>query len=81
MIMHDTHRLLREFRKSRSEDAFAELVDCYIDLVYSVAIRRVGGNVHRARDIVQTVFTEVSHKTSDDLLRVPYDLLMMRCQA
>jgi len=43
-----------------------------------------GQHIRRSSDyhrLVQTVFTEVSHKTSDDLLRVPYDLLMMQCQA
>jgi hypothetical protein len=33
------------------------------------------------RRLVESVFTQVSATTSDGLLRVPYDLLMMRCQA
>jgi RNA polymerase sigma factor (sigma-70 family) len=71
MNMHETHGLLREFRQSQSEEAFAKLVARYIDLVYSVAMRRVAGNVHLARDIVQTVFTDLACKAPflpDDIM-------------
>jgi SAM-dependent methyltransferase len=43
-----------------------------------------GEHIRRAGDyrrLVESVFTQVSATTSDGLLRVPYDLLMMRCQA
>jgi RNA polymerase sigma factor (sigma-70 family) len=62
MYMHETQRQLREYRKNRCEVAFAELVSRYIDLVYSVALRRVSGDVHLARDVVQTVFTDLARK-------------------
>ncbi|MDB6037924.1 MAG: hypothetical protein JWM99_1765, partial [Verrucomicrobiales bacterium] len=39
-----------------------ELVSRYIDLVYSVALRRVSGDVHVARDVVQSVFTDLARK-------------------
>lgn len=43
-----------------------------------------GEHIRRSSDyhrLVGSVFTEVSHTTSDALLRLPYDLLMMRCRA
>jgi len=43
-----------------------------------------GEHIRRSNDyqrLVEAVFTQVTHVTSDNLLRVPYDLLMMRCQA
>jgi RNA polymerase sigma factor (sigma-70 family) len=60
--MNETNRLLREYAEQHSEPAFRELVERYIDLVYSVAVRRTGGDAHRAEDIVQTVFTDLARK-------------------
>jgi RNA polymerase sigma factor (sigma-70 family) len=62
--MNDTHRLLQEYTENSSEAAFEELVARYIDLVYSTALRRMSGDVHRARDVVQTVFTDLARKAS-----------------
>jgi RNA polymerase sigma factor (sigma-70 family) len=47
--------LLQAFRTNRSEQAFAELVRRYANLVYSVARRRVS-NASLAEDITQIVF-------------------------
>lgn len=47
--------LLQAFRESRSEDAFAQLVRRYTNLVFSVAKRRLG-NAAQAEDITQIVF-------------------------
>jgi RNA polymerase sigma factor (sigma-70 family) len=58
----DTAALLREFRDQGSETAFQELVNRYINLVYSVACRRVGGDTHLAEDVVQMVFTDLARK-------------------
>lgn len=60
--MNETRELLREFGKTGSDTAFKELVRRYIDLVYSVAVRRVRGDAHRAEDVVQTVFTDLARK-------------------
>src|SRR5690349_16250406 len=60
--MNDTNRLLREYCATGSESAFQELVTRYLDLVYSVAVRRLGGDTHQARDVAQTVFSDLARK-------------------
>ncbi len=51
--------LLGEFRKSRSEKAFGELVRRYTSLVYSVAKRRLS-NGSLAEEVTQTVFIRLA---------------------
>ncbi len=58
--MTDSRRLLAEYARNGSEAAFSELVTRYVDLVYSVAVRSVGGDVHRAEDVAQTVFVDLA---------------------
>ncbi|MEO5957947.1 MAG: sigma-70 family RNA polymerase sigma factor, partial [Opitutaceae bacterium] len=53
----DDRELLSRYVRDGAEDAFAELVRRYVDLVYHAALRQVGGDAHRAKDITQTVFT------------------------
>ena len=62
MSTTDTRQLLQAFAEKGSEDAFQELVARYINLVYSVALRRVGGDTHQAQDVVQTVFSDFAGK-------------------
>ena len=40
--------------------AFRGLVSRYVDLVYSTALRLVGGDTHRAEDVTQTVFVDLA---------------------
>jgi RNA polymerase sigma factor (sigma-70 family) len=62
--MTDSHRLLLDYVRNGSEGAFRELVDRYLGLVYSTALRMVGGDAHRAEDISQTVFLDLARWAS-----------------
>src|SRR6266487_555142 len=62
MHMTDTGELLRQFVKDRSDRAFGDLVKCHVDLVYSTALRKLGGDTHLAQDITQTVFADLARK-------------------
>jgi len=60
--MNATGQLLRDYAEKGSEPAFRELVSRYVDLVYSVAFRRIGGDAHLVEDVVQTVFADLARK-------------------
>src|SRR5688500_8758672 len=60
--MNDTADLLRAWVEQASEDAFAKIVKRHIDLVYSVAVRKVGGDTGLASEITQTVFADLARK-------------------
>ena len=47
--------LLARFRQGESDEVFAKIVDRYIHLVYSVALRHTA-NPHHAEEITQAVF-------------------------
>jgi len=58
--MDDT-ALLQDYAENGSEDAFAQLVERHIGLVYSVALRRVG-NPFQAEEVTQAVFVILCKK-------------------
>jgi len=70
--MTDTTQLIQEYVKSGSEAAFGELVRRYIDLVYSVALRRVTGDAHMAQDVTQVVFSDLARKAGS----LPADVML-----
>ena len=55
----DSSETLRRFVRDGSEESFALLMREHVDHVYSVALRRMGGDSHLARDVTQTVFTDL----------------------
>ena len=60
-MIEDTE-LLRRYAEQHAQDAFAELVRRRVDLVYSVALRQVGGDAHLAEDVTQKVFADLARK-------------------
>jgi RNA polymerase sigma factor (sigma-70 family) len=60
--MTDSRALLVEYAENGTESAFRDLVARYIDLVYSTALRQVGGDAHLAQDVAQTVFLHLARK-------------------
>ena len=58
--MNDDTDLLRRYAEDGSEPAFAELVHRHVNLVYAAALRRTGGDPHRAEDVAQQVFTALA---------------------
>lgn len=56
--------LLRRYAEQRDEAAFAAVVARHIDLVYAAALRRTGGDAHRARDVAQQVFIGVARNAA-----------------
>lgn len=68
--MNDDAVLLQQYVSSRSERAFASLVQRYVDLVYSAALRRTGGDAHSAADVSQIVFAKLARE-ADKLVRHP----------
>jgi RNA polymerase sigma factor (sigma-70 family) len=59
--MTDAHAL-SEFVRTRSDEAFAAVVRRYVDLIYSVARRCVGGDAHLAQDVTQAAFIVLASK-------------------
>jgi RNA polymerase sigma factor (sigma-70 family) len=60
--MTDDAELLRQYVQAGSEDAFAELVERHLPVVYSSALRQTYGDLELARDICQTVFIDLAGK-------------------
>src|ERR1051325_4558911 len=62
--------LLKAYAETKSEEAFAELVHKHIDLIFSAALRQVGGDVHLAQDVTQSVFNDLARKAGSISARV-----------
>jgi RNA polymerase sigma factor (sigma-70 family) len=60
--MTDTQTLLADYARTGDEAAFRELVSRYLGLVYSTALRVVGGDTHLAEDVAQMVFIDLARK-------------------
>lgn len=58
--MTDSQSLLADYVRTGSDRAFRDLVTRYVDLVYSTALRLVNGDAHRAEDVTQTVFVDLT---------------------
>ena len=54
--------LIRRFTEGKDENAFRELVERHLSLVYSTAVRLVGGDAHLAQDVAQSIFTDLARK-------------------
>ncbi len=58
--MTETQKLLADYAENGSEPAFRQLVERYLDLVYSTALRFVDGDAHLAQDVAQLVFIDLA---------------------
>lgn len=59
-MLADANSLLADYARTGSEEAFAELLRRYVDLVYGAALRLLNGDSHRAEDVTQLVFIDLA---------------------
>ncbi|MCW5558996.1 MAG: sigma-70 family RNA polymerase sigma factor, partial [Verrucomicrobiae bacterium] len=53
------------YARRRDEDAFESLVSRHLNPVYSVALRRLGGDISLAVEVTQSVFADLARKALD----------------
>ena len=58
-------QLLDRYSRCHDEQAFAEVVTRYLNLVYSAALRHSDGDTHLAQDVAQNVFSDLARKASE----------------
>lgn len=68
--MNDDVEMLRRYAEEGSQAAFNEVVRRHVDLVYGAALRRMGGDPHRAAEVAQQVFTALA-RDAQKLARHP----------
>jgi RNA polymerase sigma factor (sigma-70 family) len=56
--------LLHRYAETRSEEAFRELVQRHHTMVYFAALRKLRGDVHRAKEVAQDVFVDLGRKAA-----------------
>jgi len=62
--MTDDAKLLSQYVATRSDTAFAELVERHLGLVYYSALRQLGGDRSQAQDVAQDVFVLLARKAA-----------------
>jgi RNA polymerase sigma factor (sigma-70 family) len=59
-MISDSQKGLADYVRTGSEAAFREVVDGYLKLVYSTALRLVNNDLHLAQDVAQLVFSDLA---------------------
>src|SRR6185436_12940320 len=60
----------QRFAQTGAQDAFSTLVQRHVNLVYSAALRQVGGDAHLAWDVAQGVFLALAQNAPQLTSRV-----------
>jgi RNA polymerase sigma factor (sigma-70 family) len=62
--MIDDNELLRRYSRTRSQEAFSEVVRRNVDMVYTAALRQLRGDHHKANEVTQMVFADLCRKAA-----------------